>query len=458
MANPSQKTPVTHPAWSSRLSFIMAAVGGAVGLGNIWKFPYMVGTQGGGAFVFIYLASIFLIAIPVAIAELLIGRGGQKNAPESVVKMAAHTTRPILYAPIGYIGVLGSFILMSFYAVIAGWVMAYIWRAASGALAGVDAQSSGAIFDALLANPYELIFWQLAFIGLTGFITAREIRAGLEKANLILIPLLLLMLVMVALYGLVEGNMGAALTFLFTPDFSKIDNQTILSAIGHGFFSVGVGAAMLITYASYINKQMGIGQAAIVIGITDTIVALLAGLGIFAILFAWHLDPAEGPGLIFTTLPLAFAQLPAGSIMAVVFFTLVLFAALTSGLALTEVVVLWVHERFAISRYKATFITLSVVFVTGLATVFSFNIWADMRLADTGIFADKTLFDAKDYIASNILLPLGGLAMVSFAAWVIPAKISRDYFTGGRFLHAAWLWLARILAPLGILWLFLENL
>lgn len=456
----SQKTISSNiPAWSSRMAFTMAAIGAAVGLGNIWKFPYMVGTQGGGAFVLIYLASIFVIAIPVAAAELITGRGGNKNAVGSVVKMAEHTNSPKVFAPVGYVGVLGSFILLTFYTVIAGWVMAYVWRAMNGALSNVTPETTGEIFNNLLADPIELIFWQVSFIGLTGFIISRNIRDGLERANMILMPLLLIMLVLIVFYGAIEGNIQAALAFLFTPDFSKISSETVLSAIGHGFFSVGVGAAMLITYASYIaDNNVSIGRAAILIGLADTGVALLAGIGIFSIVFAQNLDPAAGPGLIFTTLPLAFAQLPGGTFIAIVFFLLVLFAALTSALALTEVVVLWVHEQFNMSRKKAAAIVLGVAFIIGLTTVFSFNIWADVRLASEGVFADKTLFDAKDYIASNILLPLGGLLIVAFAGWVIPKETSRRHFNDSEVLYKLWLILARFIAPAGVVWVFLENL
>lgn len=455
---PAPQSAPLQAAWSSRLGFILAAMGAAVGLGNIWKFPYMVGTQGGGAFVLIYLVSIFAIAIPVAAAELMVGRAGRKNAVASFVKLAAHTSHPARYAPIGFIAISGSFILLTFYAVIAGWVMAYVWRALTGALTSVTAETAGKIFDTLLANPVELVFWQVSFIILIGVIIARDIRSGLEKANIILMPLLILMLVLVAVYGVIEGDMAAALSFLFTPDFSKINAEIVLSAVGHAFFSVGVGAAMLLTYGAYIDEDISIGQAALIIGIADTVIALLAGMGIFAIVFAQNLDPASGPGLIFTTLPLAFAQLPAGGCVAVIFFLLVLFAALTSALALTEAVVLWAHEQFNITRPKAAFIVLSAAFLVGLTTVFSSNIWADVRLASEGVFADKTLFQAKDYIVSNILLPLGGLLIISFAAWVVPAEISRGYFAGSRALHTVWLWLARVVAPAGIILVFLENL
>ena len=445
-----------YPSWSSRLGFMLACIGASVGLGNIWKFPYMAGENGGGAFVLIYLVTIALIAIPVAAAELVTGRAGRANANSSVKSLAPQHHNANLYAPIGLVGILGAFILLTFYNVIAGWVMAYVVRAFTGVLAQVNAETSDAIFSDLLANQNELIAWQMAFIFLVGLVIARNLNAGLERANLILMPLLLLMLFAIVIYGTITADMSGAMTFLFSPDFSKIDSSVVLSAVGHGFFSVGVGAAMLITYGAYVADDIKIGQASILIGIADTVVALLAGLGIFAIVFAQNLDPAGGPGLIFTTLPIAFAQMPGGGIIALVFFLLVLFAALTSALALTEAPVRWISETTRFSRQESTFIVLLAAFIIGLATVFSFNIWADLRIASDGTFANKTLFDVKDYIASNILLPLGGLLIVTFAAWSVPVEVTRKYFNDKLFI--IWLWLARLVAPIGIIWVFLANL
>ncbi len=445
-------------SWSSRLGFILACVGGAVGLGNIWKFPYMVGVKGGGAFVLIYLATIALIAIPVAIAELVTGRAGQANAYSSVKSLVPKNRNPWLFAPVGLLGILSAFILLTFYNVIAGWVMAYVYRSLSGEISTVTNVSSGALFETLLSSPYELIFWQIAFILMVGAVIARNLNTGIERANLILMPLLLAMLAGILVYGIFQADMAAAIRFLFTPDFSKINPDIVLSAIGHGFFSVGVGAAVLITYGGYINTDINLGRAALLIGITDTVVAIVAGLGIFAIVFSQNLDPAEGPGLIFTTLPIAFAQISGGTLLSIVFFLLVLFAALTSALALTEVPVRWVSEVTKLSRRQATFVVLGAAFVFGLTTVFSFNIWEDVRIASSGVLADKTLFDVKDYIASNILMPLGGLLIIVFTAWVVPRERLRVYFNDYSILFSIWLWLSRVVAPVGIIWMFLANL
>lgn len=438
--------------WTSNWGFALSCIGAAVGLGNIWKFPYMTGTQGGGAFVFVYLLTIFAIAIPVAAAELLVGRKGRSDAVSSVRDIAVENNRPAAFGAIGGIGVLGSFVLLTFYAVIAGWVSSYIWRSLSGQISGLDGDSAGAMFGNLLASPGEMIFHQILFLSLLGLILLRQLASGLERANLFLMPALVIMLVLVAVYGAIAGDIGAALAYLFTPDFSKISPEVIQSAVGQGFFSVGVGAAMLITYGGYLDKSMNLGKAAIMIGLADTAIALLAGIGIFAIVFGQSLDPAAGPGLVFTTLPLAFSQVPGGTLLALVFFVLVYFAALTSGLSLAEVMFRWAENRFGWSRKRAVTIMLGLTFLVGLSTVFSFNIWADIKIAG------RTLFDTKDYLVTAYLMPLGGLGVILFAAWLMPVDDLRDSFGDKGRLFDAWLWSGRILAPLGILWIFWAGL
>lgn len=439
-------------SWSSNWGFMLACIGAAVGLGNIWKFPYMTGTQGGGAFVFIYLITIFAIAIPVAAAELLIGRKGQSDASTSVANVAKENDKSANWGAIGGMGVLASFILLTFYAVIAGWVSAYVWRALSGQISGLSADGAGAMFTDLLAAPGEMIFHQILFLALIALILVRKLSDGLERANLILMPSLVVMLLLIAIYGAIAGDMGAALAYLFTPDFSKITPEVVQSAVGQGFFSVGVGAAMLITYGAYLDKSINLGKAAIIIGLADTAIALLAGIGVFAIVFGQSLDPAAGPGLIFTTLPLAFGQLTGGSIWAFIFFILVYVAALTSGLSLGEVVIRWAENRFGWARQRAMGIVLGVTFLVGLATVFSFNIWQDVTISG------RSLFDTKDYFVTAYLMPLAGLGIIGFAGWLVPVATLKQAFGGESLLFQAWLWSARVVAPVGVLWMFVNGL
>jgi NSS family neurotransmitter:Na+ symporter len=438
--------------WSSNMGFTLACVGAAVGLGNIWKFPYMTGTQGGGAFVFVYLITIFTIAIPVAAAELLVGRKGQSDAVSSMRDIAVENSRPAGFGIIGGIGVFGSFILLTFYAVIAGWVSSYIWRALSGQIGGLDATGAGIMFTDLLASPNEMIMHQLAFLVFLGLILIRKLSVGLERANLILMPSLVIMLLFIAVYGSIAGDIKASLAYMFTPDFSKITPEVIQSAVGQGFFSVGVGAAMLMTYGAYLDKSINLGRAAITIALADTAIAILAGIGIFAIVFGQSLDPTAGPGLIFTTLPLAFGQMPFGGPLALIFFMLVYFAALTSGLSLAEVMFRWAENRFGWSRKRAIYVMLGSTFLVGLTTVFSFNIWSDVKLAG------RTLFDLKDYLVTAYIMPIGGLGVVLFAAWVMPVETLKQAFGGDGPLFSAWLFAGRFLAPLGILWIFWAGL
>ena len=444
--------------WGSYLGFILACIGAAVGLGNIWKFPYMTGTQGGGAFVLIYLASIFAIAIPIAAAELLIGRGGQSDAVTSIRNLSPSSKRARAYGWIGGIAVLGAFVLLTFYAVIAGWVSAYVVSAASGNLSGLSVETSGTLFSDLLSQADKMIVHQILFLIFLGLILVRQLSSGIERANLVLMPALILMLIGIAIYGAAVGDLSAALAFLFTPDFSKITPEVVQSAIGHGFFSVGVGAAMLITYGAYLDKSVDLGKTAIVIALADTAIALLAGIGIFSIVFGQSLDAASGPGLIFTTLPLAFSQIPGGGFIALVFFILVYFAALTSGLSLAEVIIRWAESKFSWGRKRATIAMLGLTFIVGLATVFSFNIWQDVRLTSTGVLADKTLFDVKDYLVTAYIMPLGGLGAIMFASWVLPRERAQQALGSNNLIFGLWLWSARILAPVGIVWIIIANL
>jgi NSS family neurotransmitter:Na+ symporter len=310
----------------------------------------------------------------------------------------------------------------------------------------------------LVSQAGTMIAHQILFLVFLGMILVRKLSSGIERANLVLMPALIAMLIGIAIYGAAIGDLSAALAFLFTPDFSKITPEVVQSAIGHGFFSVGVGAAMLITYGAYLDKSVDLGKTAILIALADTAIALLAGIGIFSIVFGQSLDAASGPGLIFTTLPLAFSQLPGGGFIALVFFVLVYFAALTSGLSLAEVIIRWAENKFSWGRKRATLAMLGLTFIVGLATVFSFNIWQDVRLTSTGVLAYKTLFDVKDYLVTAYIMPLGGLGAIMFASWVIPRDTAQQALGSKPFLFTLWLWSSRLLAPIGIIWIIIANL
>lgn len=444
--------------WSSYSGFLLACIGAAVGLGNIWKFPYMVGSNGGSAFVLVYAITIISIAIPIAAAEIILGRLGQAGPVESLHKIAKEEKKPIWLGIGGDIGVLASYLLLSFYSVIAGWVLSYLYRAGGDAFSGLTGETSNGMFNALLADPGEMIAAQLLFVAAVAFVLTRGVSNGLERANKIMMPALFIMLVAIAIYGFLAGDARGALAYLLTPDFSKISNDTILAAVGQGFFSVGVGSAILITYGAYMDHSIKIGTAAITIGLADTLIAFIAGFGVFAIVFGQGLDPASGPGLIFITLPMAFATVPGGYVLAIIFFLLVFFAAFTSGLALAEVTIAWATHRLKLSRGVATMLVLVSNTALGLLTVFSFNALADVRLGDSEFLASKTLFDLKDYIASSILMPVSGLLVVLFACWAVNPKKLEQAFGHTKWVFLAWLWLGRYVSPFGILWVFYTSL
>ncbi len=441
--------------WSSRIAFLMAAIGAAVGLGNIWKFPYMAGTQGGGAFVIIYLVSIFAIAIPICAAELAIGRQGGSDAVGSIGALCSKFKKSAHWGIVGLLGVIGCFLILSFYAVIAGWVIAYVPISFSGGFSALDAEGVGAVFSSLLASPAKLILWQIAFLILTFLIVSRQLHQGIERASIILLPTLLFMLLALAVYSGFVGDMGKALAFMFTPDFSKITPSVVLSAVGHGFFSVGVGLAMMITYGAYLTQYGGVGRFSAIIGIVDTCIALIAGIGIFAIVFAQNLDPSAGPGLLFTTLPLAFNGLPLGSFVGGLFFLLVVFAALTSAIALLEVVVRWCVESFSMPRRKASAYVCLAAGIIGLASVFSFNIWSGFHPFSEG----KTIFDVKDYFTSTILMPTCAFLTVIFAVWVLPKEALHPSFATSEkeWVFKTWYFFCRFVAPAGLIWMFLRS-
>ena len=453
MAGPS--TEPNGQSWSSRLVFIMAAIGAAVGLGNIWKFPYEAGTGGGGAFVIVYLLCVFLVAIPILIGELFIGRMGRHSPPLAARAVAIEQGRSPTWSIVGWMGVIAAFVVLSFYSVIAGWTLAYILKAPSG-----FAGDPGENLDALLSSPGEMIFWQVVTLGICVAIVSGGIRRGIERAVKVLMPSLFVMLIIMILYAAVNGNFMEGARFLFTPDFSKINGQVVLEAVGQAFFSVGVAAGLMMAFGAYMSKEISIPRSSLIIGSADTVVALLAGLMIFPLVFAFGLDPAEGPGLIYVSLPHAFQAMPGGGLMGALFFALLAFAAITTIIGALEPVVAYCQDRFSLSRPVICVLAGSAIGVLGLATVFSFNIWSHVKpLSGFETFTNHTLFDLLDYSVTNVLMPLGGVGIAVFVGWRVRLEVLQDEFgeKGGRGFFI-WLQLIRYLAPVAILAVFWANL
>ncbi len=448
-------------SWSSRLAFLFAAVGAAVGLGNIWKFPYMTGVNGGGAFVLVYLAAAAFVAVPILIAEILVGRRGRHSPVAAVAAVARESGRSQAWAVIGGMGVLVAYVILSYYSVIAGWATAYVFATALGAFKGADAARVSGYFNGMLASPMRLIFWHTVFMAMTMGIVARGLQRGIERWVSILMPALFLCLLAMIAYAAVEGDFRAGLDFLFSPDFSKINGEVVLAAVGQAFFSIGVAMGIMLAYGSYVPQEVSITRSAFIIAGADTLVALLAGIAIFPLVFANGLDPGEGAGLVFVTLPIAFAQMPGGSVFGAIFFGLLTFAALTSSIAVLEPVVAWLCERLSMARPRAALLAGGTAWIIGLGSVFSFNIWSDVRLLRMfPRFADKTIFDLADYATSNVMMPVGAFLLAIFVGWRMKAEAACEELGLGDGLNfRAWrLVLLRWIAPAAILGILIANL
>ena len=448
--------------WSSRFTFLMAAVGSAVGLANIWRFPYTAGVSGGGAFVLVYLGAVLLLALPLVIAELTLGRRGKAAPPQAISNVAVESGRSPSWGWMGVVlGGFGGMLALSFYAVVGGWTMAYVFELGSGSLKGVSTEQAQAAFGALNANPWALLSWFSVFIGATIFISARGIRAGVEKAVKLMMPALFIMLLVMVAYAIKVGDFRQAVHFLFTPDFSKVNASIVLAAFGQAFFSVSVGLTALVAYGSYIRRDTSIPQSALIIVCVDTLVALLAGLAIFPIIFAFGLEPDAGPGLVFITLPFVFGSIPGGQLFGSIFFVLLLFAALTSSIGMIEAPVAWLAERTRLKRTGAALLAGGVSWLLGVLAVLSQNRLSDFYPLDgIAIFSGKTFFDLFDFLVINIMMPVGGILIAIFAGWMMHKKFSQEELYGDSptIWYGAWRFLVRYVAPLILLGVFLDML
>jgi NSS family neurotransmitter:Na+ symporter len=442
-----------HESWTSSTTFMLAAVGAAVGLGNIWRFPYMAGSNGGGAFVLIYLAAVVLIAIPVLIAETMIGRHGHMSAPVSMTKAAGEVGASHNWAVVGWFGVAAAFLILSFYSVIGGWVLAYVPKTISGSFTGMSGDDVSADFNALLGNTAVVVFWHTAFIGVTVAVVMHGIKSGIERAVGVMMPSLFVMLLLIVGYAIAAGDIEAGLSFMFAPDFSVIDADVVLAAIGQAFFSIGVGIGIMFTYGAYLPDNIPLPRACLMIAIADTLVAVLAGIAIFPIVFANGLDAAVGPGLVFVTLPLAFGQMTGGAIIGTAFFVLLAFAAFTSAISLLEVPVSWLEERKGWTRRSATLSIGAAIWLVGLGSALSTNVWSNVYLLGfVDKFKETGILDLVDYITGQALLPLGGMLIALFAGWWMKSNVLTEELGMSQTAFKAWRFLVRFVCPVGIGW------
>ncbi|MBB3141719.1 sodium-dependent transporter [Halomonas organivorans] len=441
-----------HAHWSSRLGFILAATGSAVGLGNIWKFPYMVGESGGAAFVLVYLLCIALIGLPILVTEWLIGRRGQNNPANAMADLAKAAGRPRAWMLVGISGILGAFLILSFYSVIGGWSLYYTLNSVTGAFSGQDADGIGALFNAMLGNPGLLLAGHSVFMLLVIGIVARGVTKGIESAARLLMPALGVLLVVLVGYGMSTGHFGEAVSYLFNPDWSKLSGETVLAALGHAFFTLSLGMGIMMAYGSYLGEEVNLLKTARTVVIMDTVIALGAGLAIFPLVFANDLDLASGPGLIFVTLPLAFGQMGGGIVVGLMFFLLLTFAALTSAISLLEPVVEFVEERTPLSRVASTLVSGVGAWALGIAALLSFNLWSDPVLFGLNVF------DLLDKLTSKFMLPLTGLGAIVFTSWYLDKESVRRELGMDVYDFSLWSLITRFIAPIGVAVVFFSSL
>ncbi|OZB15024.1 MAG: sodium-dependent transporter [Marinobacter sp. 34-60-7] len=461
----SQSNPATDSGngargfWSSRLAFILAATGSSVGLGNIWKFPYVTGENGGGAFVLVYLLCIAVIGIPIMMAEVFIGRNGRHNPITSVRLVAERNLASSGWRLAAIIGMLAAFIILSFYSVIGGWAASYIGHAAVGDFAGGTAESMGELFSGLLASPGQLLAWHTLFMALVVLVVSRGLKAGLERAVTILMPALFVLLLVVVGYATTTGHFGQAVSFLFTPNFAALTIEGVLVALGHAFFTLSLGMAVMMAYGSYVSRDTSIGKTAVSVAIIDTMVALMAGLAIFPVVFANGLEAGAGPGLIFQTLPLAFGNMPMGTLFGTLFFVLLLFAAWTSGISLLEPVVEWVEEKTSLGRTGSAVVVGFLCWALGIVSILSLNLWSDVTpLGMFAAFEGKTIFDLLDYFTANVMLPLSGLLTALFVGWFVAKESLKSDLALADGSFGLWYSLIRYVTPIAVAVVFVYNL
>ena len=443
-----------HGAWASRWTFIMAATGSAVGLGNMWKFPYVAGSNGGGAFVLVYLGCILLIGVPVMMAEVLIGRQGRQSPVNSMRDVVNESGAHSRWRHVGWVGVAAGMLILSFYAVIAGWALAYIFEAASGELVGINGDTAGAIFGNLLADPSRLIFWQSVFMLLCIGVVVGGVKKGLGVAVEILMPLLFIMLLLLLGFSFFKGDFAAARNFLFNFNVELLTWRGVLEAMGQAFFTLSIGMGAIMAYGAYMPQNANIGKTILIVAFFDSLVAIVSGLIIFSIVFATPgIEPSAGPGLMFISLPIAFGGMPGGLLIGSAFFVLVSIAAWSSAISLLEPCVAWLIEAKNMGRVQANLLLAGFAWLLGLGSVLSFNVWSHIKLAGF------TIFDFLDFLTANIMLPLSGLLIALFVGYAMKKELIDTQMVGtSARVMTLWQFTLRYIAPVAISAVFVMGI
>ncbi|CBV41001.2 sodium-dependent transporter [Halomonas elongata] len=445
----------TNNIWTHKGTFLLAAVGSAVGLGNLWRFPYLAGENGGGAFLLIYAVTLFAVGVPILIAEILLGRSSRRSPIMGMRFLSRTHGTSRAWESIGWLGAASAFIILSFYSVIAGWALHYTWRMITGSLAGADAATIASGFDALLASPALLTLYHTLFIAASGLIVGLGIHRGIENGLRVLMPALLAILLVILAYSAMQGDMNAAARFLFTFQLSDLSVAGWLAAMGQSFFTLSLGMGAIMAYGAYMPGEASLSRTALAIVVIDTAVALIAGLAIFALVFGADLAPDEGPGLMFVTLPLAFAEMPGGSLVGGAFFILVLGAAISSAISMIEPVAAFLVERFDLNRAQAVAAMVITSWALGLLSVFSFNVWAEhspfhelLGLSAFGLLE----------LLTHIFMPLGGLMISLFAGWALThGEVMKELRTSEGWFQT-WRFLVRFVSPAAVAFVFLQAI
>lgn len=451
--------PAKHEHWSSGFTFLLAAVGSAVGLGNIWRFPYIVAENGGGAFVLIYLAIVIVFGIPLLMSELLIGRSTQLPPLGAVQTYGRVSKAQKLWSALGWSYLLVPLGILTFYSVVAGWTLDYALGMGLGTFNDLEEGASAAMFNDLLSSPVKLIFWMTLSIGITVGIVARGLKAGLERTVKILMPALFVILIILVLYASITGDFARSVAFMFEPDFSKVTPKLVLMAAGQAFFSLSLGSGAIMVYGSYLTRDMSIPKMAVGVAFADTAVALLAGFAIFPIVFAFGVDHAAGPGLVFVTLPIVFNDMGGiGQIFGVLFFLLLAFAAITSTISLLEPMVAQLSEEGTFKRARAAIYTGAVLWVVGVFVALSNNILADVHpLGFLPLFEGKTIEGVIEFLSANVFMLLNGLLVSIFVGWSIKRSTTLEELgLGDSILFKTWFLLVRYVVPLGVGFIFYD--
>ncbi|MBL6818015.1 MAG: sodium-dependent transporter [SAR86 cluster bacterium] len=444
-----QKQLKSHGAWIGKWTFILAATGSAVGLGNIWGFPYKAGTNGGGAFVLIYLGCILIIGLPIMISEIIIGRKAGNSPINAMKKIAIESNRSSIWQLVGWSGIFAGILILSFYSVIAGICLNYIFIAftSNGLISSPDQ------FSSVISSPINLIAWHTIFIILTALIVSAGVKDGIGRMVKILMPMLGFLMIFMVLYSMINGNFSQAMSFLFAPDFSNVTSDTLLQAMGQAFFSLSLGMGSIMAYGAYMPKNQNVMNSSFTVASLDTLIAILAGLAIFPIIFAFNLEPNSGPGLVFVSMLSAFNQMQFGQLIGPLFFILLSVAALSSSISLLEPGVAYLSEEGILSRKSSAIIISIFIWILGLGSAFSFNIWSDFNL-----IGNKNFLDSMDFLANQILLPLGGMLIAIFVGWYMDKSlIKSEVGVTNGLLYRMWRFFVKFVAPLCVGYIFYRQ-